>query len=66
MKIMNLKEISDLIVLKSLKNISHGRIKFVNYDGNVTLLGRDNTSKTVTLKLNKPGVTFEIINKCSV
>ena len=66
MKIMNLKEISDLIVLNSLKNISYGRIKFINYDGNVTLLGCDNTSKTATLKLNKPGVTFEIINKGSV
>ena len=66
MKIMNLKEISDLIVLKSLKNISYGSIKFINYDGNVTLLGCDNASKTVTLKLNKPGVTFEIINKGSV
>ena len=66
MKIMNLKEISDLIVLKSLKNISYGCIKFINYDGNVTLLGCDNASKTATLKLNKPGVTFEIINKGSV
>ena len=34
--IIDLKEISDLIVLKSLKNISYGRIKFINYDGNVT------------------------------
>ena len=63
---MNLKEISDLIVLKSLKNISYGKIKFINFDGNVTLLGSDNASKTATLKLNKPGVTFEIINKGSV
>ena len=46
MKIMNLKEISDLIVLKSLKNISYGKIKFINFDGNVTLLGSDNASKT--------------------
>ena len=66
MKIMNLKEISDFIVLKSLKNISYGKIKFINFDGNVTLLGSDNASKTATLKLNKPGVTFEIINKGSV
>ena len=61
MKIMNLKKISDLIVLNSLKNISYGRIEFINYDGNVTLLGSNDASKTATLKLNKPGVTFEII-----
>ena len=66
MKILNLKKISDLIVLNSLKNISYGRIEFINYDGNVTLLGSNDASKTATLKLNKPGVTFEIINKGSV
>ena len=61
MKIMNLKKISDLIVLNSLKNITYGRIKFINYNGNVSLLGSNDASKTATLKLNKPGVTFEII-----
>ena len=66
MKIMNLKKISDLIVLNSLKNITYGRIKFINYNGNVSLLGSNDASKTATLKLNKPGVTFEIINKGSV
>ena len=60
------KKISDLIVLNSLKNISYGRIEFINYDGDVTLLGSNDASKTATLKLNKPGVTFEIINKGSV
>ena len=66
MKIMNLKKISEIIVLNSLKNMSYGRIEFINYDGNVTLLGSNDASKTATLKLNKPGVTFEIINKGSV
>tara|TARA_B100000941_G_C28496346_1_gene551239 strand:- start:277 stop:1455 length:1179 start_codon:yes stop_codon:yes gene_type:complete len=63
---MSLKKISDKIVLNSLKNISYGKIKFINYDGKVTLLGSDNNSKIVTLKLNKPGLTFEIINKGSI
>ena len=63
---MSLKKISDKIVLNSLKNISYGKIKFINYDGKVTLLGSDNNSKIVTLKLNKPGLTFEIIKRGSV
>ena len=63
---MSLKKISDKIVLNSLKNISYGKIKFINYDGKVTLLGSENNSKIVTLKLNKPGLTFEIINKGSI
>ena len=45
MKIMNLKKISDLIVLNSLKNISYGKIKFINYDGKVTLLGSNDAYK---------------------
>ena len=49
-----------------IRDRSYGRIEFINYDGDVTLLGSNDASKTATLKLNKPGVTFEIINKGSV
>ena len=62
---MNIKTIPDQIVLNSLKNISYGKIQFINYDGKKTLLGKDNSGKTVTLRLKKPGLTFEIINKGS-
>tara|TARA_B100000941_G_C28469802_1_gene535706 strand:+ start:65 stop:1243 length:1179 start_codon:yes stop_codon:yes gene_type:complete len=63
---MNIKTIPDQIVLNSLKNISYGKIQFINYDGKKTLLGKDNSGKTVTLRLKKPGLTFEIINKGSI
>ena len=63
---MNIKTIPDQIVLSSLKNISYGKIQFINYDGKKTLLGEDNSGKTVTLRLKKPGLTFEIINKGSI
>ena len=63
---MNIKKIPDQIVLNSLKNISYGKIQFINYDGKKTLLGKDNSGKTVTLRLKKPGLTFEIINKGSI
>jgi cyclopropane-fatty-acyl-phospholipid synthase len=63
---MNIKKIPDQIVLNSLKNISYGKIQFINYDGKKTLLGKDNSGKTVTLRIKKPGLTFEIINKGSI
>ena len=63
---MNLKKISDSIVFNSLKNISYGNIKFINHDGSVKILGSKNSDKTATLKLKKPGLTFEIINKGSI
>ena len=63
---MNIKTIPDQIVLSTLKNISYGKIQFINYDGKKTLLGKDNSRKTVTLRLKKPGLTFEIINKGSI
>ena len=63
---MNLKRISDSIVFNSLKNISYGNIKFINYDGSVINLGSETSDKTATLKLKKPGLTFEIINKGSI
>ena len=63
---MNIKTIPDQIVLNSLKNISYGKIQFINYDGKKTLLGEDSSGKTVTLRLKKPGLTFEIINKGSI
>ena len=63
---MNIKTIPDQIVLNSLKNISYGKIQFINYDGKVTLLGADSKGKTVTLRLKKPGLTFELINKGSI
>ncbi len=63
---MNLRKISDRIVFNSLKDISYGKIKFINYDGSLTLLGKNNHGKTVTLILKKPGLTLEIINKGSI
>ena len=63
---MYLKKISDRIVLNSLKNISYGKIKFINYDGSIKILGSKKSEKTATLKLIKPGLTFEIINKGSI
>ena len=63
---MNLKTIPDKIVLNSLKDISYGKIQFVNHDGEVTSLGSNNIGKAVTLKIKKPCLTFEIINKGSI
>ena len=59
---MYLKKISDRIVLNSLKNISYGNIKFINYDGSIKILGSKKSEKTATLKLTKPGLTLSLIH----
>ena len=42
---MNIKKIPDQIVLNSLKNISYGKIQFINYDGKKTYLARITVEK---------------------
>ena len=63
---MNLNNISDQIVFKSLKFIEHGNIKLINYDGKIYDFGNSEKNLKVEIKINKPGLTYQIIKSGSV
>ena len=63
---MNLNSISDQIVFKFLKFIKHGSIKLINYDGKIYNFGNPEENLKVEVKINKPGLTFQIIKNGSV
>ena len=58
---MNLNTISDKIVFKSLKFIKHGNIQLINYDNKNYNFGNLKEKLSVKLKINKPGLTYQII-----
>jgi cyclopropane-fatty-acyl-phospholipid synthase len=58
---MNLNTISDKIVFKSLKFIKHGNIQLINYDNKNYNFGNPKEKLSVKLKINKPGLTYKII-----
>ena len=58
---MNLNTISDKIVFKSLKFIKHGNIQLINYDNKNYNFGNPKEKLSVKLKINKPGLTYQII-----
>ena len=58
---MNLNTISDKIVFKSLKFIKHGNIKLTNHDNKHYNFGNQEEKLKVNLKINKPGLTYQII-----
>ena len=58
---MNLDTISDKIVFKSLKFIKHGNIQLINYDNKNYNFGNLKEKLSVKLKINKPGLTYQII-----
>ena len=58
---MNLNTISDKMVFKSLKLIKHGNIQLINYDNKNYNFGNLKEKLSVKLKINKPGLTYQII-----
>ena len=63
---MNLNIISDKLVFKTLKFIKYGNIKLINYDNKTYNFGSAEEELNVTIKINKPGLTYQIIKSGSV
>ena len=63
---MNLSKIADKIVFKSLKLIKYGSIELVNYDNKKYNFGNPNEELKVKIKINKPGLTYQIIKSGSI
>ena len=61
-----IQAISDNIVFGALKFIKHGQLKLINYDGKKYQFGESGENLNVELKINKPGLTYTIINKGSI
>ena len=61
-----IQTISDNLAFKALKLIKHGQLKLTNYDGKKYYFGEEGKSLNVDLIINKPGLTFGIINKGSI
>ena len=61
-----IQAISDNLTFKALKLIKHGQLKLTNYDGKKYYFGEEDKSLNVELIINKPGLTFGIINKGSI
>ncbi len=57
--------ISDNIVFGALRFIKHGEIELTNFDGKKYFFGEKKKNLNVKLKINKPGLTFNIIQKGS-
>ena len=63
---MNFNTIADKIVFKSLKFIKYGSIELVNYDNKKYIFGSSNENLKVKIKINKPGLTYQIIKSGSI
>ncbi len=63
---MILNNISDKIVFKSLKFIKYGTIKIINYDNKIYSFGNPEEDLKVEIKINKPGLTYQIIKSGSI
>ncbi len=61
-----IQNISDKLVFKTLRQIKHGKLTLINHDGKKYLFCEEDKSLNVELKINKPGLTFEIISKGSI
>ena len=63
---MNLNKISDKLIFKTLKFIKHGNIELINHDNKNYNFGDPGEKLKVTIKINKPGPTYQIIKSGSV
>ena len=63
---MNFNTIADKIVFKSLKFIKYGSIELVNYDNKKYIFGSSNEDLKVQIKINKPGLTYQIVKSGSI
>ena len=61
-----IQAISDNLTFNALKFIKHGQLKITNYDGKKYCFGENGKKLNVELIINKPGLTFDIINKGSI
>ena len=57
---------SDNIVFRALNFIKHGQLELINYDGIKYNFGEKDKNLNVSIKINKPGFTFNLIRKGSV
>ena len=63
---MNFNLLSDKIVFNSLKLIKHGYLEIQNHDSKIYKFGNENELLRAKIKINKPGLTFQIIKSGSV
>jgi len=63
---MNLNKIADKLIFKTLKFIKHGNIDLINHDNKRYNFGDSGEKLKVTIKINKPGLTYQIIKSGSV
>ena len=62
---MNLNNWSDKIVFSSLKLIKKGHLILTNYDDQKYLFGDPSQKLKVKIKINKPGLTYQIVKSGS-
>ena len=62
---MNLNNWSDKIVFSSLKLIKKGHLILTNYDDKKYLFGDPSQKLKVKIKINKPGLTYQIVKSGS-
>ncbi|MDA9682830.1 cyclopropane-fatty-acyl-phospholipid synthase family protein [Candidatus Pelagibacter sp.] len=63
---MNFNFLSDKIVFNSLKLIKHGFLEIQNYDNKIYKFGNESELLRAKIKINKPGLTLQIIKSGSV
>ena len=63
---MNFNLLSDKIVFNSLKLIKHGFLEIQNHDSKIYKFGNESEQLTAKIKINKPGLTLQIIKSGSV
>ena len=63
---MNFNLLSDKIVFKSLKLIKHGFLEIQNHDNKIYKFGNESELLRAKIKINKPGLTLQIIKSGSV
>ena len=63
---MSINRFSDKIVFGMLKHLKHGVLEITNYDNKKYIFGSDHQGLNVTLKINKPGLTNNIIKSGSI
>ena len=63
---MNFNLLSDKIVFNSLKLIKHGFLEIQNHDSKIHKFGNESEQLRAKIKINKPGLTLQIIKSGSV
>lgn len=63
---MNFNLLADKIVFSSLKLIKHGFLEIQNHDSKIYKFGNESEQLRAKIKINKPGLTLQIIKSGSV